>query len=118
MTLFGAVLFLHVASALVLFAMLVFEALVVNRIRQASTSEEARHWFDVAPCRATVVIVSAGALFLTGGYMASELSAWTTGWPRVAAMSLGMVGGFGRLSGKRLRAIERAPDWNTSKRRY
>jgi hypothetical protein len=107
MTFFNLVLFLHVASGLLLFAALVFEAIALNRMRRAVTAEDARRWFDVAPWRATVIIGSAGVLFLTGGYMASQLSAWIVGWPRVAAMSLGLMGGIGRLTGRRLRAIER-----------
>ena len=109
MTFFNFVLFLHIASALLMFAALLLEAIALNRMRQAFTAEEARRWFDVAPWRATVIIVSAGVLFLTGGYMASQLSAWIFGWPRVAAMSLGLLGGLGRLTGKRLRGIQRTP---------
>jgi len=92
-----------------MFAALVLEAIALNRMRRALTAEEACRWFDVAPWRAAIVIVSAGVLFLTGGYMASQLSAWMFGWPRVAAMSLGLVGGLGRLTGKRLREIQRTP---------
>ena len=110
MTFFSLVLFLHIASALIMFAALVLEAIALNRMRRALTAEEACRWFDVAPWRAAIVIVSAGVLFLTGGYMASQLSAWMFGWPRVAAMSLGLVGGVGRLTGKRLRAIQGTPD--------
>ena len=84
MTFFSLVLFLHIASALIMFAALVLEAIALNRMRQAVTAEEARRWFDVAPWRATVVIVSAVVLFLTGGYMASQLSAWIFGWPMLA----------------------------------
>lgn len=108
MTFFSVVLFLHVVSALSMFAALAVEAVALNRMRRALTAEEARRWLDFASGRPAIVIGSALVLFLSGGYMAGQLSVWTLAWPKAAAQGLLLVAVLGAITGRRMRAIQRS----------
>jgi hypothetical protein len=108
MTLYSGVLFVHVVSALGIFAALGIEAVTLSRLRQSTDSTEARRWLDLAPGLPAIAIGSLLFLLLSGGYMTSEMSGWNLAWPKVALAALILIAPFGAVTRKRLRAIRQA----------
>ena len=108
MTFFSLVLFLHVVAAFSIFAVLVVDMVVLNRLRRAPTFEEALRWVDVSPGSLAVLLGSPPVLFATGGYMAHELAAWNFAWPKVAVVSLAFVAVLGAIAGRRMRTIRQS----------
>lgn len=108
MTFFSFVLFLHVVAALSIFAVLAVDVVVLNRLRQASTFQDALPWIDVSPGSLAFLIGSPPVLFASGGYMAHELAAWNFAWPKVAVVSLAFVAVLGAIAGRRMRAIRQS----------
>jgi hypothetical protein len=106
MTLYSAVLFVHVASAFGIVAALSLAAVTLARLRRASTVNEARLWIEFAPGVPALAIVSLVLLLLSGIFMTVQMAAWTLAWPRVAMGALLLIGPFGVVTGKRLRAIQ------------
>jgi hypothetical protein len=107
-TFFSFVLFLHVVAALSIFAVLAVDVVVLNRLRQASTFQDALPWIDVSPGSLAFLIGSPPVLFASGGYMAHELAAWNFAWPKVAVVSLAFVAVLGAVAGRRMRAIRQS----------
>ncbi len=107
-TFFSFVLFLHVVAALSIFAVLAVDVVVLNRLRQASTFQDALPWIDVSPGSLAFLIGSPPVLFASGGYMAHELAAWNFAWPKVAVVSLAFVAVLGAIAGRRMRAIRQS----------
>ena len=81
MTFFSGVLFLHVASALGIFAALSLEALVLYHLRRAASAREARASLDLAPGVSIFFAASASLMLLTGVYLAVQTSAWPGAYP-------------------------------------
>ncbi len=108
MTFFSFVLFLHVVAALSIFAVLAVDVVVLNRLRQASTFQDALPWVDVSSGSLAFLIGSPPVLFASGGYMAHELAAWNFAWPKVAVVSLAFVAVLGAIAGRRMRAIRQS----------
>jgi len=107
-TFFSFVLFLHVVAALSIFAVLAVDVVVLNRLRQASTFQDALPWVDVSSGSLAFLIGSPPVLFASGGYMAHELAAWNFAWPKVAVVSLAFVAVLGAIAGRRMRAIRQS----------
>jgi len=106
-TFFSLVLFVHVLSALLMAAALAMEAVTLNRLGRALTSEEALHWLDFAFARPAMGIASAVVLFLSGGYMTAQLSMWELAWPKVAVQGLVVTSLLGAVTAARMRTIRR-----------
>jgi len=106
MTLYSAVLFVHIVSALGIIAALSLTALSQVRLRKAATSGEVGFWLKLAPGVPALAIVSLAFLLLSGIYMTKELDAWTLAWPRVAVGALFLIGPLGAISARRLSAIQ------------
>jgi len=106
-TFFSAVLFLHVGSALLMVAAVAVEAVALNRLGRAQTPDEAHYWINVPFGGLAIGIISAVALFLSGGYMAAQLSLWTLAWPRAAVQGLVLASVLGAIAARRIQTIRR-----------
>ncbi len=105
MTLYSAVLFVHVVSALGVFAALSLEAVALLHLRRATSASEARLWLEFAPGLPFLAIGSLMLLLLSGFFMTTQMSGWTLAWPRAAMGALILIGPLGAVTGRRMRAI-------------
>ena|ERR1700722_7331134 len=108
MTLYSVELFVHVVSALGIFAALILEAAALVRLRRAMSASEARGWIEFAPGMPALAIGSLVFLLLSGIVMTGQMSGWMLAWPRVALGALILLGPLGAVSGRRMRAIRQA----------
>ncbi|MBZ5604612.1 MAG: hypothetical protein LAO79_20110 [Acidobacteriia bacterium] len=108
MTLYSFILLIHVTAVLILTAALSFEVLSLLYLRGASTAAEARPWLDPVP----KLPVFAGAALLvilcSGIYLVTPMSKASQAWPHVAVASLFLMGPFGAITARRMRAVRRA----------
>jgi hypothetical protein len=107
MTLFSGVLFLHVVSALGIFAALSLEALVLYHLRRAASAREACASLDLAPGVSIFFAASAVLMLLTGVYLTVQISAWPQSWLKIAMIALFLMAPLGAVSGRRMRAVRR-----------
>lgn len=105
MTFFSGMLFLHVASALGIFAALSLEAMVLYHLRRAAMAQEARSALDFAPRLAAFFGVSAIVALLTGVYLAMQMSAWPQAWFRISMIALVLIVPLGAVSGRKMRSV-------------
>jgi hypothetical protein len=96
MSIYSAVLFIHVVSAIGLFIALAAEGAIVFRIRSAQSLEEARFFIRVFQSLRTVAIPSFLGVLLGGMYLASK---WGRGmfWIPLAlgaTLSIMLIGAF------------------------
>lgn len=108
MTLYSIVLFVHVAAVLVLFAALSFEVLSLFHLRRAGTLPEVRLWLAPVPGLPLFAMGSLLLTLLSGVYLAIRMSLHSEAWPKVTVAALLCVAPFGAMSGRRMRAIQRA----------
>jgi len=108
MTFYSVVLFVHVATALGVFAALSLEAVGLIHLRRAATASEARLWIEFAPRLPVLAIGSLVLLLLSGIFMTAQMSGWALAWPRVALGALILVAPLGAVTGRRMRAIRAA----------
>jgi hypothetical protein len=114
MTLYSVVLFVHVVSALGVFAALSVEAVELVHLRRATTASEARLWIEFALGLPAMAIGSLVLLLLSGIFMTAQMAGWTLAWPRVAMGALILIGPLGAVTGRRMRAIRVACTANNS----
>lgn len=107
MTIFSAMLFLHIVAALGIVSALSLEALMLHRLRSAGNARETRVWIDLVPGLPVIFIGSLVLLLLTGGYLTVQTSAWPQAWLKVTLAALVLMVPFGAVSGRRMRAIRR-----------
>jgi hypothetical protein len=105
MTVYSAVLFVHVVSALTLAAGLGLEALTLFHLRRATTPAEARFSMSLAPGLPMLAMGSFLLLLLSGGYLTAQMSAWSSAWPRVTMGALALIAPLSAISGRKMRAI-------------
>jgi hypothetical protein len=108
MTFYSAVLFVHVVSALGVFAALSLEAVGLVHLRRATTAGEAHLWIEFAPGLPALAIGSLVLLLLSGIFMTAQMAGWMLAWPRVAMGALILIGPLGAITGRRMRAIRAA----------
>ena len=80
MSTYTLVLFIHVASALLLFIAFGIEWATVTYLRQVSTSAEAQMWLRYGRFSPALNGPALAVLVLSGGYLASVLGAMKLGW--------------------------------------
>jgi hypothetical protein len=80
MSVYTFVLFIHVASALLLFIAFAIEWAAVNYLRKATTPAEAQTWLGFGRYAPVFNGPALAVLILTGGYLASVLGAFKFGW--------------------------------------
>jgi hypothetical protein len=108
MNLYSAVLFVHVVSALGIFAALSFEAATLRRLRGAADSSEARVWLEYLPDLPAWGIAAFVFMLFSGIYLATEMSGWMLAWVRVAMGTLILLAPLGGIAGRKMRAIRLA----------
>ena len=108
MSLYGFVLFSHVAAVLALFVCLSFEALSLFRMRRASTLAEARLWIEPMPGLPLWTGVSALVIFVSGIYLALRMSAFGQAWIELSIVALLLIAPLGALTSTRMRATRHA----------
>lgn len=89
------VLFIHVASALLLFIAFGIEWATVTYLRQASTPAEAQMWLRYGRFSPVLNGPALAVLVLTGGYLASVLGAMKLGWIPGSLVGIAIVMLFG-----------------------
>ena len=80
MTVFTAVLFLHLAAAFALFIGAGIEWITSSLFRNASSTEQLRAWLRVFKVSPPLSGAGIGVLLLSGGYLASLSGAMKQGW--------------------------------------
>src|SRR5262245_23797950 len=105
MTLYSAVLFLHLVAVLILASALSLEALSLARLRRSTSLNEVGLWIDLVPGLPAMAIGSLLMLLLSGGYMTSKMSGWTFAWPRAAIVGMTLIAPLGAISGRRMRIV-------------
>lgn len=108
MTAYSIILFFHVASALVLAAVLGVEWMLLMRLQRTTSAREAEPWlvtWKKVPWAASLSLL---VLLLTGGYLAGVLAQWPLAWPKVALVALVLIGAFGGITSKRMRMARKA----------
>ena len=108
MTLFSGMLFLHVAAALGIFTALCLEALQLFHLRRAGSAREAGVWLSLVPSLPAMFGASAAVMFLTGVYLAVQMSAWPAAWIKVTMAELALMAPFGAVSGRKMRSMRNA----------
>lgn len=108
LTIVSAVLFVHVASALAVFAALSLEAGSLFHLRKAVSAGEARLWIDASPRLPALAMGSLVLLLLSGIYLATQMSGWAIAWIRVSMATLFLIAPLGAATARRMRAIRRA----------
>lgn len=114
MTIVSAVLFVHVASALIIFAALSLEAVGLFHLRKSADAGEAGQWIEPAPRIPALAMGSLAVLLLSGIYLTLQISGWTLAWVRVSMATLFLIAPLGAATARRMRAIRRACDSNAS----
>jgi hypothetical protein len=82
MTTYSIILFLHVASALGLFASLSFELFSLFHLWRASDLPEVRRWIDPVPDLPVLAMSSILVVFFSGIFLAVRMSAFETAWAK------------------------------------
>jgi hypothetical protein len=109
MTVFTAVLFLHLAGALALFIGYGIEWTASSLFRKASSAEQLRAWLRVFKVSPPLSGVGLGVVLLSGGYLASLSGAMKQGWIPAALLGIlvALAWGF-TLILPRMRRIRKA----------
>ncbi len=105
MTLFSAVLFVHIVAMLGLCVALSFEAVGLARLRKSANFADMRAWIDPVPSLPFVAIGSILLLLASGIYLTVQLQAWSLAWPKVAFLTLLLISPLGAITGSRMRAV-------------
>jgi hypothetical protein len=106
MTLYSIALFLHVVGALGLFAAMGLEWVLVARLRQVETIEQARDWLGLLGVIRRLSPASLAAVLVAGIYM--WVTAWPgAGWTVVAFVALLLLPPLGMIAGLRLPTVQR-----------
>ncbi len=91
MSIYTAVLFVHVSSALLLFIAFGIEWASVNYLRAAKTPDEAQTWLGFGRYAPLFNGPALAVLVLTGGYLASVLDAFKFGWIPASLLGIAIV---------------------------
>lgn len=105
MTLYSVVSFVHLVTALGVFAALALEAVSLFHLRRSATSQEARVWINLVPGLPQITMATFALLLISGFYLTAQMSGWSLAWPKLAIAALVLIGPFGAISGRRMRAI-------------
>jgi hypothetical protein len=106
MTLYRAVLFLHVASALALASALGIDASLLFHLRRAVKPNDSRSWLHVWRAVPWLAGGSGLVLLLSGGYLTHQIAGWSLGWPEVALGALVLIGALGGVTNGRMRGLK------------
>lgn len=91
MSTYTFVLFIHVASALLLFIAFGIEWASINYLRAAKSPEEVQTWLGFGRYAPVFNGPALAMLVLTGGYLASVLDAFKFGWIPASLLGIAIV---------------------------
>ena len=115
MSTYHTVLFLHFVSLFVGFGAAAVMGLCLFRLRAATTVADALPWAAVAGKTERAFPVAILGLFITGGYMTSDVWTWSTAWIDVGIVALVYLAASGILiASQRAKALEHALNANGS----
>ena len=106
MEMYRPVLFIHVTSIIGMFAALAIEWLTVQRLRRATSYEQARDWTQVFKLLPVLGAPSALTALASGIYLATTLGVWKFSWVDVAVptlIAIAVAGGLTAPSRNRVR---------------
>jgi len=108
MTVYSAVLFLHLAGSLVLFAALVLEWFGVDFLHHAISAEQAHLGFRLTAVAPRLAGPSAAVIVLSGGYLSAHIAGWRQGWVQVSLLTVLVIAVVGiAFSGPQMRALRK-----------
>jgi hypothetical protein len=108
MSFHALILLTHVSAVLVLAAALGIEVLSLVHLRGASTLAEASPWINPAPKLPLFAGVSVLVILFSGIYLVLPVLPSGQAWPKVAVVALLLMAPFGAITGKRMRAVQKA----------
>ncbi len=109
MTLYTLIVFLHLTAALALFLAFGIEWAAVSFLGKASTCDEAAHWLRLAKLGPLVNGPALLLAILSGGYLASLISAFKQGWVPASFVGIAIVALLGgAINAPKMRAIRLA----------
>jgi uncharacterized membrane protein len=109
MSIYSLALFAHLLGVLGLFAGLSLDWISLLRLRQAQTLTQVREATGLSGIQARLLPLAVLVLLVAGIYMTATTWGWGTPWILVSLAGLVLIGVLANsVSGRRLRAIERA----------
>jgi hypothetical protein len=113
MTLYAFILFIHIASAFLLFAGLALQWVAFATLRRTAQTAEMPQWLNLANFGARLYGPAIGLVILSGGYLGGKLKGWDQAWLPASFITLLVVGLIGLLTiVPRLRRVERLVQQN------
>jgi hypothetical protein len=113
MTLYSAVLFLHILCVLGLSVAMSFEWMSLSRMRAARSMAEIRAWVNPVPTLPAIAITSLLLLLFSGMFLTVQLQAGALAWPRVSFIALLVIAPFGAVTGRRMLGVRATVDTAT-----
>ena len=109
MTLYAFVLFVHITGALSLFLAFGLEWAAISFLGKSNTSQEAQTWLRLARLGPLVNGPALLLAILSGGYLASIISAFKQGWIPASFVGIAVVALLGgAINAPKMRAIRLA----------
>ena len=105
MTLYSAVLFLHIVCVLGLAIALSFEWFTMWRLWAVRNTAEVHTGITTVPQLPIIAIGSMSVLLISGIYLTVQLQVWALAWPKVSLVGLLLLAPFGAISWRKTRAI-------------
>jgi len=109
MTLYALILFVHLTAVLTLFLAFGIEWAAISFLSKATTSDEAAHWLRLAKLGPFINGPALLLAMLSGGYLASVISAFKQGWIPASFVGIAIVALLGgAINAPKMRAIRLA----------
>lgn len=109
MTVYTAVLFLHLVGALLLFMAFAVEWVVQGRVRSSATLAEALPWLKAGRVVPMLGALGGVGVFIPGLYLAAKASLWNEAWIQAAMTAAIVIALLGlAFTSPRMRALARA----------
>jgi hypothetical protein len=110
MTFYAFILFVHIASAFILFGALLLESLAFGSLRRTADASALRQWIPVAAMSPRLSGPASGLILLSGAYLGHVLKAWDQAWLSASLIALVAAGIIGlSVTSPRIRVLSRIP---------
>lgn len=109
MTLYALILFVHLTGVVTLFLAFGIEWAAISFLRKANSPEEAQTWLRLGRLAPLVNGPALLVVILSGGYLASIISAFKQGWIPASFIGIAVVAALGgAINAPKMRAIRLA----------
>src|SRR5215467_8334964 len=106
MTLYGFIVFIHLTGAVALFLAFGLEWAAISFVCKSNTSQEAQTWLRLARIGPLVNGPALLVTILSGGYLASLISAFKQGWVPASFIGIAVVALLGgAINAPKMRTI-------------